>query len=156
MGSRFRPSRGDHQLWRHDGMRKLVPLSYSVEHELILKRSMIAFLEAGGSPAISFYFTLLYPRKEFGFRWAVFQASSCLSNAFAGYVDVLLLTDNPSAMAYGLVQIKNTALAPWQLVFVVEAAVSGDSATIAETSQPSFAVSSYSSFSPIVQINVAS
>jgi hypothetical protein len=28
---------------------------------------------------------MLYPRKEFGLRWAIFQASSCIANAFAGY-----------------------------------------------------------------------
>lgn len=72
---------------------------------------VIAALEAGGGPAISFYFTMLYPRGEFGFRWAIFQASSCVSNAMAG------------AMAYGLVQLK-TSLTPWRLVYVVESSVS--------------------------------
>lgn len=72
---------------------------------------VIAALEAGGGPAISFYFTMLYPRNEFGLRWAIFQASSCISNAMAG------------AMAYGLVQAKSS-LTPWRLVFIVESAVS--------------------------------
>jgi hypothetical protein len=50
---------------------------------------VVAALESGGGPAIAFYFTMLYPRKEFGLRWAIFQASSCIANAFAGYVDIL-------------------------------------------------------------------
>ncbi|WVR09355.1 hypothetical protein IAU60_006421 [Kwoniella sp. DSM 27419] len=74
---------------------------------MIACRVVVAALEAGGGPAIAFYFTMLYPREEFGLRWAIFQASSCISNAFAG------------AMAYGLVQA-HTALKPWKLVFIVE------------------------------------
>ncbi|WVW86487.1 hypothetical protein I302_108535 [Kwoniella bestiolae CBS 10118] len=74
---------------------------------MIACRVVIAALEAGGGPAIAFYFTMLYPRQEFGLRWTIFQAVSCIANAFAG------------AAAYGLVQAK-TALAPWKLVFIVE------------------------------------
>lgn len=48
------------------------------------QRIAIAALQAGGAPVISFYFTMLYPRKDFGLRWAIFQACSCISNAFAG------------------------------------------------------------------------
>ncbi|WWC95061.1 hypothetical protein V866_001913 [Kwoniella sp. B9012] len=70
-------------------------------------RVVIAALEAGGGPAIAFYFTMLYPREEFGLRWAIFQAVSCIANAFAG------------AAAYGLVQAK-TSITPWKLVFIVE------------------------------------
>ncbi|RXK35094.1 hypothetical protein M231_07646 [Tremella mesenterica] len=76
---------------------------------LMACRVVIAALEAGGGPAIAFYFTMIYPRKDFGFRWAVFQATSCIANAFAG------------AMAYGLVQAK-TSLEPWKLVYIVESA----------------------------------
>jgi hypothetical protein len=64
--------------------------------------------------------------------------------------------DRISAMAYGLVQIKNTALAPWQLVFVVEAAVSNHVGNVTETSQLLSAVSWSFSSCPTVPTNVAS
>jgi hypothetical protein len=69
------------------------------------------------------------------------------------------ISDFYSAMAYGLVQIKNTTLRPWQLVFVVEAAVrlfglcTGDWLI---SSRHSFVDSWSSSFFPIVLTNVDS
>jgi len=50
----------------------------------MLQRVLIAFFEAGGVPAISLYFSMLYPKEEYGLRWCIFQACAALSNAFAG------------------------------------------------------------------------
>ncbi|KAH8085831.1 major facilitator superfamily domain-containing protein [Filobasidium floriforme] len=75
---------------------------------MITCRVLIAFFEAGGVPAISLYFSMLYPKEEYGLRWCIFQACAALSNAFAG------------ALAYGIVQIKSSIPA-WKLLFIIEA-----------------------------------
>ncbi|WWC92015.1 uncharacterized protein L201_006969 [Kwoniella dendrophila CBS 6074] len=78
---------------------------------MIACRVVIAALEAGGGPAIAFYFTMLYPREEFGFRWAIFQASSCIANPSLGKL-ILICTH------------AKTSITPWKLVFIVESTVS--------------------------------
>lgn len=67
-----------------------------------------SFFEAGFFAGTVFYLTLFYNRNELGFRIALYFGSAVLAAAFSGI------------LAYGVFQIKDTSIAGWQYLFIIE------------------------------------
>ncbi|KAF2152250.1 MFS general substrate transporter [Myriangium duriaei CBS 260.36] len=70
-------------------------------------RFLIGIFEAGFVPAVAFYMSFFYQRREMALRYGLFISFSPLANCFA------------SALAYGLVHAK-TSIENWQLLFIIE------------------------------------
>lgn len=103
-----------HELWRNARH----PFAYRVRNQLrsccqknllsIWILSAYRFFEAGFYAGTIFHLTLFYKRNELGFRIALIFGSAELAAAFSGI------------LAYGVFQIKNTALKGWQYLFIIE------------------------------------
>lgn len=74
---------------------------------LMALRCLMGAFEAGFAPGVALYLSFFYHRSEMGLRYGLFISCSAIANCFA------------SALAYGIVQA-DAALAPWQLLFVIE------------------------------------
>ncbi|CAD6968767.1 unnamed protein product [Tilletia controversa] len=74
---------------------------------MMAARFFMGIAEAAWGTGVAFFFTTLFPRREVGFRFAVFVSGSAVASAFSG------------ALAYGLLQA-DTSIAPWRLLFAVE------------------------------------
>lgn len=66
------------------------------------------FFEAGFYAGTIFHLTLFYKRNELGFRIALIFGAAEPAAAFSGL------------LAYGVFQIKSTALKGWQYLFIIE------------------------------------
>jgi MFS family permease len=69
-------------------------------------RFLMGIFEAGYVPAVAFYMSFFYHRREMGLRYGLFISFSPLASCFA------------SALAYGLVHAK-ASIANWKLLFLV-------------------------------------
>ncbi|KAK0550447.1 hypothetical protein OC846_003644 [Tilletia horrida] len=74
---------------------------------MMAARFFMGVAESCWGTGAAWYYTTLFPRREIGFRFAVFICGSAVASAFSG------------ALAYGLLQAKS-AIAPWRLLFIIE------------------------------------
>ncbi len=79
-------------------------------------RFFIGVFEASFGPGVAMYFSYFYPRHEFGFRFGIFISAAALASSFAG------------ALAYALVHVTGSRIAPWRLLFIVGSSESSTSA----------------------------
>lgn len=75
---------------------------------LFALRFLIGVFEAGYIPGVSLYFSQMYTRQEFGFRYAVFIVASSFANAWTG------------VLSFGLQHAK-ASISAWRLLLIVEA-----------------------------------
>lgn len=71
-------------------------------------RFILGAAEATVGPGIIYFLSFFYLRHELGFRCGMYFASAPLASTFAG------------ALAYGLTSARNSKLASWRLLFLVE------------------------------------
>lgn len=76
--------------------------------ELIVTRCFLGIFEAAFGAGAPYFLSLLYKRRELGFRMSLLLGMSPLANTFA------------SSLAYGITHIKGS-LAPWRLLFLIGA-----------------------------------
>ena len=74
---------------------------------LLTCRFFLGVFEAGLFPGLIYYTSLWYPKKQQAIRVGIFWSFSALAGAFGG------------VFAYGIIQIPSSALADWQLLFIV-------------------------------------
>ena len=86
---------------------------------LIGTRLIIGAFEAGFYPTAVAYLSFFYTRYDLAVRVGLFYGQYAIAGAFSG------------AIAYGVFQIKNSHLHPWQYLFILEGAVTGFFAIIA-------------------------
>ncbi|KAB2575506.1 High-affinity nicotinic acid transporter [Lasiodiplodia theobromae] len=73
-------------------------------------RFLMGVFEAGYGPGIPYLLSFFYLRHEVGSRQGIFLSAAPLANTFAG------------ALAYGITAAKDSAIARWRLLFLVEGA----------------------------------
>ncbi|KAL3955932.1 hypothetical protein ACCO45_008778 [Purpureocillium lilacinum] len=74
---------------------------------LVVARGFLGVFEATFGAGAPYFLSMLYRRKELGFRMSLLVGMSPLANTFA------------SSLAYGITQIRGS-LAPWRLLFIIE------------------------------------
>jgi MFS family permease len=79
--------------------------------QLIALRLLLGVFEAGFVPISYYYIGTLYPRYMAGFRLGLFAGMYAWGAAFSGLI------------AYGCLQIKSSKYHDWQLLFLIEGAV---------------------------------
>jgi len=75
---------------------------------LLSMRILLGGFEAGLFPGVTWYISTLYPRRAIQLRIGMFFSAATIAGAFGGL------------LAYGIVHIRNTALAPWRYIFIIE------------------------------------
>ena len=73
---------------------------------LVVARRFLGVFEATFGAGAPYFLSMLYRRKELGFRMSLLVGMSPLANTFA------------SSLAYGITQIRGS-LAPWRLLFII-------------------------------------
>ncbi len=73
---------------------------------LVVARGFLGVFEATFGAGAPYFLSMLYRRKELGFRMSLLVGMSPLANTFA------------SSLAYGITQIRGS-LAPWRLLFII-------------------------------------
>ena len=79
---------------------------------LIALRLLLGAFEAGFVPTSFYYLSTLYPKYNLGFRLGLFSGMYSIAGAFAGLI------------AYGIFQIQHLSVHNWQLLFLIEGALS--------------------------------
>lgn len=74
--------------------------------ELVVCRCFLGIFEATFGAGAPYFLSLLYKRRELGFRMSLLLGMSPLANTFA------------SSLAYGITHI-NGSLAPWRLLLII-------------------------------------
>lgn len=73
---------------------------------LVVCRCFLGIFEATFGAGAPYFLSMLYKRRELGFRMSLLLGMSPLANTFA------------SSLAYGITHIKGS-LAPWRLLFII-------------------------------------
>ncbi|GAA6003365.1 hypothetical protein JCM10207_000296 [Rhodosporidiobolus poonsookiae] len=77
---------------------------------LMVLRLFLGIAETAFSPGMTFFLTFFYGRREVGFRQGLYAGAAAIASCYAG------------ALAYGISQAKNSSIAVWKLLFLVEGA----------------------------------
>ncbi|BGP18866.1 hypothetical protein JCM10213v2_006946 [Rhodosporidiobolus nylandii] len=77
---------------------------------LMALRFLLGIAETAFSPGVTFFLTFFYNRREVGLRQGLYAGAAPIASAYAG------------ALAYGITQAKNSSIANWKLLFLVEGA----------------------------------
>jgi MFS family permease len=78
---------------------------------LIALRLLIGAAEAGFTQIGMYYMSTLYPKYDLALRYGLFAGMYSVAGAFAGVI------------AYGLLKIESSVLHGWQIVFILEGAI---------------------------------
>ncbi|ORY16997.1 major facilitator superfamily domain-containing protein [Clohesyomyces aquaticus] len=92
-----------------------VCMAHAVVHNrgtLIALRLLLGAFEAGFVPTSFYYMSTIYPKYSLGFRLGLFAGMYSIAGAFAGLI------------AYGIFHIRNSSVHNWQLLFIIEGALS--------------------------------
>ncbi|KIY49179.1 putative MFS transporter [Fistulina hepatica ATCC 64428] len=108
IGKKFGPSRVLPILMICFGSFTLLVVAATNFAGLLVLRLFLGLAEGAFFPLVIHYLTLFYRRGELGRRLAIFYAANTSANAFSGL------------LAYGLFHIKDSHLASWRYLFVVE------------------------------------
>ncbi|KAM4062282.1 major facilitator superfamily protein [Hirsutella rhossiliensis] len=79
--------------------------------ELVITRCFLGIFEAAFGAGAPYFLSMLYKRRELGFRMSLLLGMMPLANTFA------------SSLAYGITQIRHS-LEPWRLLFIIEGSFS--------------------------------
>lgn len=74
--------------------------------DLVVCRCFLGIFEATFGAGAPYFLSMLYKRRELGFRMSLLLGMSPLANTFA------------SSLAYGITHIKGS-IAPWRLLFII-------------------------------------
>ncbi|GAA5896168.1 hypothetical protein JCM6882_008508 [Rhodosporidiobolus microsporus] len=77
---------------------------------LMALRLLLGIAETAFSPGVTFFLSFFYGRREVGIRQGLYAGAAPIASCYAG------------ALAYGITQIKNSSIAVWKLLFLIEGA----------------------------------
>ncbi|GAA5872477.1 hypothetical protein JCM8547_006926 [Rhodosporidiobolus lusitaniae] len=77
---------------------------------LMALRFLLGLAETAFSPGVTFFLTFFYNRREVGLRQGLYAGAASIASCYAG------------ALAYGITQIKNSSIAVWKILFLIEGA----------------------------------